>query len=113
MTPNSAYKFVPIVSNTDYTPTAITVENKDPNTGAGTGIFVKNGYTPPIYALLCTDSTGDATTITIQALGDGSATTVAASSFVPGVVYYIYIRKIVGTAVKFIGFQYQSTPLVF
>lgn len=113
MTPNSAWKFVPIVSNTDYSPSAQTIEYKDPNTGVGTGIFNQNGMTPPIYALLCTDSTADATTITIQALGDAAATTVKASSFVPGVVYYIYLKKIVGTAVKFIGFQYPSTPLVF
>ena len=111
MSPNSAYKLIPIVDGVDYSPAPQTMPELDPNTGLATGKTVKNGWSAPIYALLCTASNGNTTTIQIQALGDGSPTTFYSKAFVPGVVYYMYVSKVIGTNASFIGYQYQSAPL--
>lgn len=111
MSPNSAYKLVPITDGVDYSPIPQTIAVLDPNTGVPTGKNAQNGMTPPIYALLCIASNGNTTTIQIQAFGDSTPTTFYTKAFVPGVVYYMYVAKVIGTNAAFIGYQYQTTPL--
>ena len=104
MQPNSAYSLVPIVKGTDYSPTSATI-NKD-------GYQVNAGLTAPIYALLCVKSTG-AGSVQIQALGDTAPITFTADVFKVGVIYPIYIKKLVddaGGSVGFVGFKYSAHP---
>lgn len=117
MTPNSCYELVPIVQGTDYSPAPITGPFTDPNTGAvvSPAPTVSAGVTAPIFALLCTASTGSGN-VKIRALGNGSDITIPCAAFVEGVVYYIYLKKLVDDnsgAVKFVGYRYGNNPLVF
>ncbi len=113
MNPNSAYSLVPIVEGTDYTPTAQTTTHDDPNLGPTSppGPTVANGYNPPIYAIFCT-----ATTIApaqVELLGDVSPITFPTGAFVKGVVYYMYLKKLVADGGgSFIGMKYNTYPFV-
>jgi hypothetical protein len=92
MTPNSGYELVPIVMGYDY--------STDNN---------------PIYALLCTKSSGTAP-ITIQAPGNATPITINADTFKVGVVYYFYLKMLVDDAsatVAFVGYRYPSRPMIF
>lgn len=114
MTPNSAYELVPIVKGTDYSPQAITEAFVDPNTGApvSPAPTVSAGNTAPIFAMLCTAS--GAGSVVIRALGNDSDITIPGVAFVEGVVYYIYLKKLVDDnsgAFKFVGYRYKQTPL--
>lgn len=91
MTPNSAYELVPIVLNHDYS-----VEQN------------------PIYALLCTKSSGVAP-VAMRALGNNSDVTFTADVFKVGVVYYIYLKTLTldgGGTVEFVGYRYANRPMV-
>lgn len=95
MLPNSAYAIVPIVKGTDYS--------------------VLNN---PIYALLCIKSSGVAP-VTIQALGNPDTSPegviMTADVFKVGVVYYIYLKRLIDDAsgtVAFVGYQYPSRPMI-
>jgi len=101
MTPNSAYTLVPIQKGTDYTPTELP---------AG-----KGRMTGPIFAVLCTRSTGTGT-CKISALGNPVPVEVPSQSFRQGVVYYIYLRQLVdddGGNLSFLGYQYAQHPQFF
>jgi len=108
MTPNSAWSMIPIVEGVDYTQ-EVTYES------VGTA-SVGTGYTPPIYALLCTTG-GTAGNVVLQLLGDPDAgVTMPATTFKQGVIYPMYLRKLIddnGGNVAFVGLRYRSSPLVY
>lgn len=113
MNPNSAYSQVAIVVGTDYTPTAQFTNHVDPNVGVTSppGPQVANGLNSPVFALFCTvTSTGNTQ---IQLLGDNAPVTYPAGSFKQGVVYYMYLKKLVADGgASFVGFRYQQYPFV-
>lgn len=113
MTPNSAYSMIPIVVGTDYTPTQQFTTHVDPNVGPTSppGPTVSNGLNSPVYALFCTTTTtGPAQ---IELLGDSSPITIPAGAFVKGVVYYMYLKKLVADGSgTFIGLRYQQHPFI-
>lgn len=109
MTPNSAYKIVPIVRGHDYCP--------KPAKGDA---FASSD--PVVYALLCVGNTctDPAATVSIQTVGgaiDGEAEVrIPAAAFKVGVVYSIYLARLMDDcngAVSFIGYQYKVCPLTF
>jgi hypothetical protein len=110
MNPNSAYSLVTIIVGTDYTPSAQTITHKDGNTGAPTTVTVNNGLNSPVYAMFCTvTNTGNTQ---VQLLGDAAPTTFPAGSFKQGVIYYMYLKKLVADGGgSFVGFQYNAYPL--
>ena len=113
MNPNSAYKSIDIVVGTDYTPTEQFTTHNDPNIGATSppGPTVSAGLDSPIYAMLCTASnTGPCE---IQLLGDSASIIYPAGTFKQGVVYYMYLKKLVSAGGSaFVGFKYHSYPFV-
>jgi len=110
MNPNSAYSLVPIVVGTDYSPTAQTTAHTDPNTGASSSVIVDNGLNSPVYAMFCT--VGNQAPVDIQLLGDVSPVTFPSGSFKQGVIYYMYLKKLVADGGgSFIGFKYNSYPM--
>jgi hypothetical protein len=118
MLPNSGYELVPIVPGVDYSPAAQTTDFVDPNSGLpnSPAHMVANGVSAPIFALLCTKSSG-AGSIVIQALGNTSGgVTILSTAFVAGQVYYIYLKKLLNDnsgAVAFVGYRYAQMPQVF
>lgn len=116
MNPNSAHELVVITQGTDYTPTEQFVNHNNPNSGPTSppGPLVSNGLNSPVFALLCTSSTG-AGNIKLRALGNNSDITIPAAAFKQGVVYYLYLKKLVddgGGAVTFVGYKYKQYPMV-
>jgi len=113
MNPNSAYSQIAIAVGTDYTPTQQTTTHVDPNLGPTSppGPTVAAGLNSPVFALFCTvTSTG---TTQVQLLGDAAAVSYPAGSFKQGVVYYMYLKKLVADGgASFIGFRYQQYPFV-
>ena len=113
MTPNSAYSMIPIVVGTDYTPTEQFTTHDDPNIGPTSppGPTVSNGLNSPVYALFCTQTT--TAPVQIQLLGDSSPITITTGAFKQGVVYYMYLQKLVddGGGI-FIGLKYQQYPFI-
>ena len=111
MNPNSAYSLVPIVVGSDYTPTEQFTTHNDPNLGPTSppGPTVSNGLNSPVYALFCTTTTTGPTDI--QLLGDATPITFPTGSFKQGVVYYLYLKKLVAAGGgTFIGLRYNSYP---
>jgi hypothetical protein len=107
MTPNSAYSLVNIVEGVDYT--------QAPTTSMVGPVSVQTGLEPPIYALLCTKG-GTSGNIEIQLLGMGSPISIPATTFKQGVVYYMYLKKLVDDNsgdVTFVGFRYANSPAVY
>ncbi len=116
MNPNSCYKMINVVEGTDYTPTEQFTTHVDPNLGetSPAGPTVSAGLNSPIFALLCTASTGSGN-VEIQALGNDTPVVFPSNAFIKGVVYYIYLKKLVsddGGAVSFVGFQYNAYPFI-
>lgn len=112
MQPNSAYSQVAIVVNTDYTPTQQYTTHVDPNIGptSPAGPTVQNGFNSPVYGLFCTVT--NTSTVQIQCLGDASPVSYPAGAFKQGVVYYMYLKKLVADGGgAFIGFRYTTYPL--
>ena len=114
MVPNSAYKLVPIVAGTNYAPAATTEDFVDPNLGlqSPAGATVAGPMSPPIFALFCTYSSGVGNVV-LQALGNDDNVVIPASAFKEGVVYYIYLKKLLSGDVTFVGYQYAQMPLVY
>jgi hypothetical protein len=113
MQPNSAYKLIPIVVGTDYTPTQQYTTHDDPNTGPTSppGPTVANGLNSPIYAMFCT-ATNSGTT-KVRLLGDTADISFPSGSFKQGVVYYVYLKKLVDDGGgSFIGYLYQQYPFI-
>lgn len=107
MTPNSAYSLVEIVEGQDYTP--------GPVTSMVGPVSVQTGLEPPIYALLCTKG-GTSGNIQIQLLGMDSPITIPSTTFKQGVVYYMYLKKLVDDNsgdVTFVGLKYANSPAVY
>lgn len=116
MMPNSGYELVKIVKGTDYSPAARTADFVDPNLGALSPTYtVSDGYTPPIFALLCTKSTGSGN-CEIEALGNDGAVIFPSNAFVKGNVYYIYLKRLIDDdfgGLQFVGFRYANMPLTW
>jgi len=113
MTPNSAYSLIPIVVGTDYSPVQQYTTHVDPNVGPTSppGPTVENGLNSPVYALFCTTTTTGTTQI--QLLGDAAPISFPAGSFKQGVVYYMYLKKIVADGGgTFVGYKYTTHPFV-
>lgn len=118
MVPNSAYTLVSITTGTSYAPAATTQNFYGAPTLANpTGVVsgISGPMTPPIFALFCTvANTGNVVIRPLGAPDDASGDiTFPAGSFKQGVVYYIYLKKVVSddSTVKFVGYQYSGTPL--
>lgn len=112
MNPNSAYSQVAIVVGTDYSPVTQYTTHVDPNVGPTSppGPTVANGLNSPVFALFCTVTSTSATQV--QLLGDAAAVTYPSGSFKQGVVYYMYLKKLVADGgASFIGFRYNSYPM--
>ena len=106
MNPNSAYKLITIEKGIDYAPENVYIKH------GAVKADVYGGKTPPIFAVLCTKSTGDGY-CKIKLLGDEHPVEMLSQSFRQGVVYYIYIKELVeddGGNLKFVGFQYPKSP---
>lgn len=107
MTTNSAYELVEIEANKDYAPKAVGAPY------VGSGPVVNKGMTPPIFALWCVKSTNTGN-IVIQPLGNENPVTIPCSAMKEGVVYYIYLKKLLDDnngAVKFMGYKYKDYPI--
>ena len=117
MTPNSAYKLVRILPNVDYSPATIYIRHGKispdlENTEADTRPKIYGGKGPPIFAVLCTKSTGSGF-CKIQLLGNDEPVELPSQAFRQGVVYYMYFKKLIdddGGNLKFVGYQYQEHP---
>ncbi len=113
MNPNSGYSQVAIVVGTDYTPTEQFTNHVDPNVGVTSppGPSVSAGLNSPVYALFCTVTTTGP--CQVQLLGDSAPVTYPTGSFKQGVVYYMYLAKLVADGGgSFIGFRYQQYPFI-
>lgn len=110
MTPNSAYELVDIEKNVDYSPKI----NNQP-TSTNDGPVVSKGMTPPVFALWCVESCNTGT-VSIHPLGNENPIEVPCNAFKPGVVYYIYLKKLLNDndgKVKFIGYRYKDNPMTY
>lgn len=108
MNPNSAYELVPIMKDIDYGPKMNTM----PNT---TGPVASKGMSPPIFALWCVESTTTGT-IKLHPLGNELPVSIPCNAFKVGVVYYIYLKKLLDDnegKVKFIGYKYKECPIQY
>ena len=105
--PNSAFSLIQIVVGTNYAPT------EQYTTYPGDGSItpapkVAQGMNGPIFALHCV--VAPSSTVQITTL-DGNTTSLAATAFVAGVVYYIYLQTLVASGGgTFIGYQYSALP---
>jgi hypothetical protein len=116
MMPNSAHQLVNIVVGTDYTPVSTTVTVTGPPTPIVPSghVTVPGPLTSPVFALFCTvANTGNTIIRAIGAKDDGTEDiTFPAGSFKQGVVYYIYLKKLVADGGgAFIGYKYSTTPV--
>ncbi len=117
MNPNSAYKLVKIVAGVDYSPTTTYIRHGsiDPElaeTEHDKRPKIYGGKTPPIFALLCTQSTGTGY-CKIQLIGNDTPVEMPSQSFRQGVVYHMYLKTLVDDDdknLKFVGFQYKEPP---
>ncbi len=109
MTPNSAYELVEIKKDLDYSPKMNHLPTV-PN-----GPVVSKGMSPPIFALWCVASCSTGS-IKIQPLGNENPIEIPCNALKPGVVYYIYLKKILDDCegqVKFIGYKYKEAPIQY
>lgn len=112
MTPNSAYKIVPIEKGKDYCPRP-----------ASGGSFASSD--PVIFSILCVENTAGGSSnpdkmryVVLQTVGghlDGDEpVSIPAQAFKPGVHYPIYLASLVDDCdglVRFVGYQYKVCPL--
>lgn len=106
MTPNSAYELVEIVKDTDYAPRMTHMSETS---------VVSKGLTPPIFALWCVSSCQEGF-IEILPLGNENPISIPCNAIKPGVVYYIYLKKLLSDnmgQVKFIGYRYKDAPIQY
>lgn len=110
MTPNSAYELVQIEKDVDYSPKM----NNEPVTN-NNGPVVSKGMTPPIFALWCVESCNTGT-VKIHPIGNQNPIEIPCNAFKAGVVYYIYLKKLVDDCegkVKFVGYKYRENPIQY
>jgi len=110
MTPNSAYELVNIEKDVDYSPKM----NHQPGS-VHNGPVVAKGINPPIFALWCVESCNTGT-VSIHALGNENPTEIPCNAFKAGVVYYIYLKKLLNDndgKVKFVGYKYKEAPIQY